>query len=72
MANTMRSPAMPQADKRSFKMSDDNTIEMVSKKDGKTVGEGKIVVAADGKTPHGYKHDDQRQGREGDEHLSLR
>lgn len=38
------------SDMRSFKMSGKDTIDMVSKKDGKTVGEGKIVVAADGKT----------------------
>src|SRR6476469_322246 len=38
------------SDMRSFKISGKDTIEMVSKKDGKTVGEGKIVVAADGKT----------------------
>jgi hypothetical protein len=37
----------PQADHRSFKKSDDNTIAMVTQKDGKTVGEGTIVVAAD-------------------------
>jgi hypothetical protein len=35
---------------RSFKLNGKHTIDMVSKKDGKTVGEGKIVVAADGKT----------------------
>ena len=38
------------SDTRSFKLKGDNTIEMISKKDGKTVGEGSIVVAADGKT----------------------
>src|SRR5947209_1089459 len=38
------------SDTRSFNLRSDNTIEMVSKKDGKTVGEGTIVVAADGKT----------------------
>ncbi|MEY2565434.1 MAG: hypothetical protein QOH88_3627 [Verrucomicrobiota bacterium] len=38
------------SDMRSFKLNGKDTIEMVSKKDGKTVGEGKIVVAADGKT----------------------
>ena len=38
------------SDMRSFKMSGKDTLEMVSKKDGKSVGEGKIVVAADGKT----------------------
>ena len=31
-------------------MNGKDTIDMVSKKDGKVVGEGKIVVAADGKT----------------------
>lgn len=40
----------PQADQRSFKKSDDNTIQMVSQKDGKTVGDGTIVVAADRKS----------------------
>ena len=40
----------PQADQRSFKKSDDNTIAMVSQKDGKTVGDGTIVVAADRKS----------------------
>jgi hypothetical protein len=38
------------SDMRSFKTDGKDTLEMVSKKDGKTVGEGKIVVAADGKT----------------------
>ena len=38
------------SDMRSFKLNGKDTIDMVSKKDGKTVGEGKIVVAADGKT----------------------
>ena len=40
----------PHADQRSFKKSDDNTIQMVSQKDGKTVGDGTIVVAADRKS----------------------
>ena len=39
-----------QSDTRSFKKTGENTLEMVSKKDGKAVGDGKIVVAADGKT----------------------
>jgi len=39
-----------EADQRSFKMSGEKTLKMVSKKDGKTVGDGKIVVATDGKT----------------------
>lgn len=38
------------SDTRSFKLTGDKTLEMVSKKDGKTVGDGTIVVAADGKT----------------------
>src|ERR1051325_4759508 len=38
------------SDTRSFNLRSDSTIEMVSKKDGKVVGEGSIVVAADGKT----------------------
>jgi len=38
------------SDMRSFKVNDDKSVDMVSKKDGKVVGEGKIVVAADGKT----------------------
>jgi len=38
------------SDTRSFNLKADNTIEMVSKKAGKTVGEGSIVVAPDGKT----------------------
>ena len=38
------------SDTRSFTVKGDNTIEMVSKKDGKVVGDGTIVVAADGKT----------------------
>jgi hypothetical protein len=38
------------SDTRSFKLNGENTIEMISKKDGKVVGDGTIVVAADGKT----------------------
>ena len=40
----------PTSDTRSFKMAGDKTLEMVSKKDGKEIGDGKVVVAADGKT----------------------
>ena len=40
----------PSSDTRSFKLNGENTIEMISKKDGKVVGDGTIVVAADGKT----------------------
>jgi hypothetical protein len=39
-----------QSDTRSFKKSNENTLDMVSKKHGKTVGEGTIVVAPDRKT----------------------
>jgi hypothetical protein len=39
-----------QSDSRSFKLSGDHKIDMVSKKDGKEVGDGTIVVADDGKT----------------------
>ena len=39
-----------QANTRSFKLSGEHKIDMVSKKDGKTVGDGTIVVAEDGKT----------------------
>jgi hypothetical protein len=38
------------ADSRSFNQTGDNTVEMISKKDGKVVGDGKVVVATDGKT----------------------
>lgn len=40
----------PQADQRSFKTSDENTIDMVTQKHGKTVGDGTIVVATDRKS----------------------
>ena len=40
----------PSSDTRSFKMSSENTLEMTSKKAGKEVGGGTVVVAADGKT----------------------
>jgi hypothetical protein len=39
-----------QSDTRSFKLNGEKTLEMVSKKEGKTVGEGTIVVSPDGKT----------------------
>jgi hypothetical protein len=39
-----------QSDSRSFKLSGEHKIDMVSKKDGKEVGDGTIVVADDGKT----------------------
>ena len=38
------------ADSRAFKMSGENTTEITSKKDGKVVGTGTIVIAADGKS----------------------
>jgi hypothetical protein len=40
----------PRSDMRSFKMNGEHALDMVSKKDGKVVGDGKIEVAADGKT----------------------
>jgi hypothetical protein len=40
----------PQADQRSFKLNGENIIEMVSQKHGRTVGDGTIVVATDGKS----------------------
>ena len=40
----------PTSDTRAFKMSGENTIEITSKKDGKVVGTGTIVVAPDGKS----------------------
>ena len=39
-----------QSDTRSFKTNGENSLDMVSKKGGKIVGEGKIVVASDRKT----------------------
>ena len=39
-----------ESDTRSFKLNGEKTLEMVSKKEGKTVGEGTIVVSPDGKT----------------------
>jgi hypothetical protein len=39
-----------QADTRSFQLNGEHKIDMVSKKNGKTVGDGTIVVAEDGKT----------------------
>jgi len=39
-----------ESDTRSFKLSGKHKIDMVSKKDGKEVGDGTIVVAEDGKT----------------------
>src|SRR5689334_7179465 len=39
-----------QSDTRSFKLSGENTLQMVSKKDGKIVGDGTIVVAPDRKS----------------------
>ena len=39
-----------QSDTRSFKMNGEKTLDMVSKKDDKTVGDGTIVVAGDRKS----------------------
>ena len=38
------------ADMRSYTKVDDNTLNMVVKKDGKVIGTGKIAVSADGKS----------------------
>jgi hypothetical protein len=40
----------PQADQRSFKTNGKDTIDMVTQKHGKTVGDGTIVVATDRKS----------------------
>ena len=40
----------PTSDTRAFKTSGERTIEITSKKDGKVVGTGTIVVAPDGKS----------------------
>jgi len=40
----------PGEDTRSYKKIDDRTLEFTSKKDGKVITNGKVVVAADGKT----------------------
>ncbi len=40
----------PSSDTRSFKLNGANTLEMTSKKAGKEVGGGTVVVAPDGKT----------------------
>ena len=39
-----------ESDTRSFKLDGEHKLDMVSKKDGKTVGDGTIVVSEDGKT----------------------
>ena len=40
----------PTADTRAYKTVDDHTLELTTKKDGKTASTGRIVVAADGKS----------------------
>jgi hypothetical protein len=40
----------PQADQRSFKTNGKDTIDMVTQKDGKTVGDGTIIVATNRKS----------------------
>ena len=40
----------PTSDTRAFKISGERTIEITSKKDGKVIGTGTIVVAPDGKS----------------------
>jgi hypothetical protein len=40
----------PTSDTRAYKRIDDHTLELTTKKDGKTTSTGRIVVAADGKS----------------------
>ena len=40
----------PTSDMRSYKKIDDRTLELTSKKDGKVISTGQIVVSADGKS----------------------
>jgi hypothetical protein len=40
----------PTADSRSYKMIDDHTLEITSKKGGKAINSGRVVVSPDGKT----------------------
>ena len=40
----------PNADMRSYKRIDENTLELTNKKDGKVVVSGRVVVSKDGKT----------------------
>jgi hypothetical protein len=40
----------PESDTRSFTLNGEHKIDIVSKKDGKTVGDGTIVVSEDGQT----------------------
>jgi hypothetical protein len=39
----------PTADSRSYKMIDEHTLELTSKKGGKAINSGKVVVSVDGK-----------------------
>jgi hypothetical protein len=40
----------PTADSRSYKMIDEHTLELTSKKSGKATNSGRVVVSPDGKT----------------------
>jgi hypothetical protein len=51
------------ADARSYKMIDKNTLEITNKKDGKTTMTGRIVVSADGKMRTVTTHATDAQGK---------
>ena len=48
--NAYPSTGSPNEDMRSYKVVDDHTLQVVSKKGGKVVLTGQVVVSADGKT----------------------
>ena len=53
----------PNADMRSYKKVNANTLELTVKKDGKVVNSGKIVVAKDGKSRTVTTHATDAQGK---------
>ena len=53
----------PTSDMRSYKMVNDHTLELTTKKDGKTTATGKIVVAADGKSRTITVHSTDAKGK---------
>ena len=61
-AKTIRSPADPSSDMRFYKKVNDHTLELTAKKAGKVTTTGRIVVSADGKTPHGEYEGDRFDG----------
>ena len=54
--------SLPYADSMSVKVVDDHTIQRVSKKGGRQVGESKVTVSADGKTLNGEFTDSSAEG----------